>query len=532
MKIKRILIENFRSLEKVEITVGAFNVFVGRNNNGKSNLLEALKWFYAPSGDLNEIKYANAPPEDHIVVELEFDGAQEGIAGISNAENQKKLRKIIGDRDRLIARRTSEDPRNRYVLYEDEDAWRKQPTGADSAFNNCMPRFEFILTDKSLKEVSAFKTSTPIGQMLGGILSEALEKDKKYIEFKKTFQELFEASDSSVRRVLRDTSERVREHLSRQFPDCAGLDFEVQIPPFEDFLKNYSTAIDDGVRTDAEDKGDGMQRALMLAIIKAHADARRDDALGRSFVFFIDEAELHLHPTAQRQLKGVLTELADSVDQVFVTTHSSVFLADSHQGQRDFIVEKEQGATMVAPMVPQERYRTVYELLGGSPTDLLFPANFLIVEGLSEVHFLERVCTRFYANKPRVHIIAANGDDERQAQYLAAIMKVYAPLAESPIYKDRIVLLFDKPGDTHKRNRLDNFLAESGVSRDGRALVLPVCALEDYYPHAVREPFGNLKHKVKLAKKMGDEISQQVFEDEMTVLLKALEMCWAKSYGT
>jgi len=532
MKIKRVLIENFRSLERVEFAVGDFNVFVGRNNNGKTNLLEALEWFYAPSGNLQEIKYAKAPEGAEVVVEVEFDGAQDGIASISNEDNQKKLRNLIGGRDALRVRRTSTDPRNRYIFVEDAGRWQKQPTGVDSAFNNCIPRFEFILTDKSLKEVSAFKANTPIGQMLGGILSEALDKDPKYMEFKRGFEELFESPDSNVRRILRETSERVRTHLAMQFPDCAALDFEIEIPPFEDFLKNYTTSVDDGIRTDADAKGDGMQRALMLAIIKAHADSRRDDALGRSFIFFIDEAELHLHPTAQRQLKSALTDLSDSVDQIFLTTHSSVFLADTYKNQVDFTVEKDVGITTVTPMSPRERTRAVYELLGGSPADLLFPANFLIVEGASELHFLERVCSRFYSDKPRIQLVAANGDDERQAQYLSSIMKVYSPLGESPIYRGRVVIVFDRPEGPEKEARLNAFLEENReLRRAGLTFALPVAGLEDYYPLSLRERFANLTRKTTLAKRIGEEISRAEFEEGMPIFFEALKACWESAYG-
>lgn len=80
-------------------------------------------------------------------------------------------------------------------------------------------------------------------------------------------------------------SAKVKNHLSQQFPDCTKVEFTVTEPAFDEFLKNYKTRLDDGVETTAEEKGDGMQRALMLAIIKTHADYRRDEALGRAFIF-------------------------------------------------------------------------------------------------------------------------------------------------------------------------------------------------------------------------------------------------------
>ena len=40
--ITKITVESFKSLESVEIDLGAVNVFVGANGSGKSNLLEAI----------------------------------------------------------------------------------------------------------------------------------------------------------------------------------------------------------------------------------------------------------------------------------------------------------------------------------------------------------------------------------------------------------------------------------------------------------------------------------------------------------
>ncbi|AJG22219.1 AAA family ATPase [Cupriavidus basilensis] len=530
MRISRISVRNFRSLQSVEFEPGSFSLLVGRNNHGKTNLFEAMDWFYSPKGNLEEIRNVAGDGAD-VSVEIEFSGAQAGISNISNVENRQKLRNILGESDTLIVRRTSQDAKNRYIFNPKKVDWQRQPAGVDSAFNNCIPRFEFILTGKSLKEVAAYKSTTPIGQLLGGVISEALEQDAQYIEFRATFERLFQSPDSNVRKLLERTSESVRTHLAMQFPDCKALEFSVDIPPFEEFLKNYTTRLDDGVVTSAESKGDGMQRALMLAIIKAHADARRDEALGRAFIFFIDEAELHLHPTAQRQLKSVLLSLAQETDQVFLTTHSSVFLADNHYLQTPFVVEKEDGNTSITAMNSRSRARTVYELLGGSPTDLLFPANFLIVEGPSEAELLEGICSRLYPDRPRIHVVPANGDDERQAQYLAALMKAFAPLGDSPIYRNRVVILFDHPTGAEKAARLATFLREKpALERNNQVFILPTEGLEDYYPRTLREQFQNLRQKVKLARNISKAITLEVFERDMPVVHQALIACWEKAH--
>ena len=41
--IDRIVIENFKSLRKVDLSLGRLNLFIGTNASGKSNFLDALR---------------------------------------------------------------------------------------------------------------------------------------------------------------------------------------------------------------------------------------------------------------------------------------------------------------------------------------------------------------------------------------------------------------------------------------------------------------------------------------------------------
>jgi len=531
MRISNVVVENFRSLRHVDIKPGSFNVIVGQNNHGKTNLLEALEWFYTGKTDEGALRYIDAGAEEQVVVDVEFSGVQAGLAQISNADNRTKLERIVGAGDTMRIRRTSGDAKNRFILNTQSGEWVRQPTGVDSAFNNCIPRFEFVEATKNLKDVLAYKNTTPIGQMLSGIMAEVLEQDAAYREFREKFEALFGAPESGVRQKLNELSLRVQQHLAKQFPDCRGVTFQVVEPAFEDLLKAYVTRLDDGVETSAEEKGDGMQRALMLAVINTHADFRRDAALGRSFIFFLDEAELHLHPSAQRQLKSALLSLATTGDQVFLTTHSSVFIADEPPEQTVFRAEKVGRETGIEPVAARDRQEIVYQLLGGNPADLLLPPNFLIVEGPSEAEFLQRVIGRFYADKPNIKIVAAGGDDERQRQYLGAISTLYAPLGKSPIYGSKAVLLCDRPNGEEKERRLRAFLDDKpNLERNGQVFVLPVNGLEDYYPADLRAQFPNVNDKVTLARRVASNITQAGFESDMPQIHAALVACWDKAY--
>jgi putative ATP-dependent endonuclease of OLD family len=52
MRISKITVENYRSIRRAKIDASAFNVLVGQNNHGKTNLFDAIEWFYTGSGDI------------------------------------------------------------------------------------------------------------------------------------------------------------------------------------------------------------------------------------------------------------------------------------------------------------------------------------------------------------------------------------------------------------------------------------------------------------------------------------------------
>lgn len=546
MKITKITIENFRSIQKTAFETDNFNILVGQNNCGKTNFFEAIEFFFnGPSrgGLSNDLKFGRKQ-ELEIFVGLEFSGAQDGIAKMQHEGNQTKIRNLIKDSDIVSIIRSSNTPKKRKFIINGEEI--DPGTGFDSALNDFLPKFEYITTKQYYDSVAKYSKSTPIGIMLSGVLTSILERNQQYKDFQTRFRELFENNDSEIKKHFDVVGGKVKVNLEKQFPDTSKVKFEVSPPVFDDLLKNFETTIDDGIETTAEEKGDGMQRALMLAIIKAYAEFRRENEdPGKSFLFFIDEAELHLHPTAQRNLKDVLQELSQSTDQVFINTHSSVFVADNHDGQKIFKVEKNEGATTIEVVDDLTKPYIVFELLGGSPSDLLLPKNFLIVEGISEFEFITRVIKRFYFDRPAIQIIKACGDIDQAERTINSIEKIYAPLNLS-IYKDRLVVLIDRPSDKAQPG-VDDFLRRfPRLAINNQIFELPVRDIEQYYPDKEDPTYVNWRktqqeldatnedgkrtftgrRKKQLAKYVGDNISKEQFENEMSVIYQSLIRAW------
>ncbi len=549
MKIKRISIENFRSIKKAEFLASDFNIYVGQNNCGKTNFFEAIEFFFNGAGKtkVDDLKFKRVETNE-IIVEVEFIGAIEGANQMQNLTNKTKIQNALSGSDAVVFRRVSSYPKKRTMMVNGVEV---QPgTGFDAALNDFLPRFEYVSTKQYYDTVARYSKTTPIGIMLSGVLATILEANQQYQDFQAKFSELFEDEGSQIKTEFETMGNKVKLHLEKQFPDCSKVSFEVYAPVFDDLLKNFETIIDDGVETTAEEKGDGMQRALMMAIIQAYADFRRqNEDVGKSFLFFIDEAELHLHPSAQRNLKNVLHTLSQNSDQVFINTHSSVFVADNYPQQSLFKAEKNNGETEINLVTDFEKPYIVFDLLGGSPADLLLPKNFIIVEGQSEYELLTRVIMRFYADEPSIQIIKANGDIDQAERSINAIEKSFSPL-KSSIYRDKIVILLDHPS-AHTQAGVAQFrLNYPELDRNNQLFVLPHRDIEQYYPNQPDPVYGNWqktqaeldavnaagvrtftgKKKKQLAKYVGEHISQQQFEAELQICFEALQRCWALAF--
>lgn len=534
MKIASVVIKNFRSIEHAELSFSDFNILIGQNNTGKTNFFEAVNWFYTGTSASSDMKFQRDGNRE-ITVSLSFTGAQHGAENMINEANRTKIQNILSGSDEIKITRSSADPRRRVVEIDGEI--KKNPTGFDTALNDFLPKFEYIHTRQYYDEFAKYSQKSAVGIMLSSVIEEILSEDEKYRAFRSTFEDLFNAEDSAVSNHFRALGKSVKTHLEKQFSECSKVFFEVLSPEFNDLLKKFETVVDDGIETYASEKGDGMQRALMLAIIQAYADYRkaREDA-GKSFLFFIDEAELHLHPTAQRKLKEVLLELSADLDQVIISTHSSVFVADTGTRESVFKTEKNDCKTEIFKTDDIDKPYIIYELLGGSPADLLLPRNFLIVEGPSELELLTRVIKRHYLDRPPIQIISAEGDTHQAKRSINAISKAYSPMGSS-IYHEKIIILCDKP-TAKAKGGFDQFIeAHKAIYKRGQILILPHGSLEECYPtengwNKTEDETKNLlgHHKKQLAKNVGDNISKESFEANMPLLFEALSKAWANAF--
>jgi len=530
MRISKIIVENYRSIEKAEIEPNKLSIFVGQNNHGKTSFFEAIAWFYnSKSTTVDERHMRDSSKIIRVEIFYE-DVIRTDIDKLSAETNRTKIENLLGDETSFSILKSSSDHKRKYLVNGED---KGNPSGLDTAINEFIPKLEYINTKIRLDDVSKYSSKNPIGQMLSGIFERIIETTPEYIDFQQKFSELFDGDDSQVRVKLDELGQSVQLYLERQFPDGSAVTFRVNPPQFTDLLKSFDTTVDDGIDTKAEDKGDGMQRAIMLSIIQSYADYRKNELGGGTFLFMIDEAELHLHPSAQRALKIALLEIAKT-DQVLINTHSSVFVADDHELQKSFKVLKSDKITDIQEVRELDKLDLIYDLLGGSPADLLLPNNFLIVEGKTEYFFIKSIIERFYGDEYNsIKIIFGGGDITQQERGIIAIHEMLKPIIgdQTPVYKDKVVILLDKPNDA-QQNKYKQFKAGYPYLFDNKQVFeLTENSLEEYFPSPWTKTADEVKQmekdkiKVEYAKQVAAEMSHLVFEKEMPIVFSALKRC-------
>lgn len=205
----------------------------------------------------------------------------------------------------------------------------------------------------------------------------------------------------------------------------------------------------------------------------------------------IDEPELSLEPKIQKRLFDLIKRAAfgDGMPQknVLIATHSHIFL-DKESPQNNFKVMKVDGKVHITQVQSiEELQEAVYTLLGGAPSDLFFPDNIVVVEGRSDMIFLEAALTLLV----RAGVCSRKGivfhfveGTERGQQGAVAIEEMLKTQSYTPVYRDRICGLFDQALVKGAKSTIDGI--RKYFNDDGtRFVTLGKDALEYYYPLAV-----------------------------------------------
>ncbi|MET9891898.1 AAA family ATPase [Streptomyces sp. NPDC006465] len=395
MKIRRVRIENFCCLHKVDVSFEEITSFIGPTGVGKSTVLRALDWFFngEKSLALSSDDVHSATEGGRISVEVEFDGLTDhdretlGRYAPDGSESVSIWRTWQDGEDKITGKALAYAPfeevrrhkkatplRAAYKeLVESDPSLGLPNIGSAPAAEEAMRNWELAnrdrLTESEVEDTHffGFAGQSVLAQLidfvfvsadlrayeeaddqkataLGRILDHAVDRAEVNEQLSEIEENAHQARQEVHAKVYGPVLDDISASLSSEVAKFT-TGREVVVTPTVQAPRSARTAFQVSIRDGAAEtsvyrQGHGFQRALIIAALKYLSDCRRPEDGTRTLCLAIEEPELFQHPPQARTFAKVLRELVatspEGRTQVMFATHSPVFIDPSgyHQIRR------------------------------------------------------------------------------------------------------------------------------------------------------------------------------------------------------
>lgn len=344
MKIKNIIISNWRSIKELEIEIEDMMVFIGQNNHGKSNILSSILFFFGEQKH-QDLDFNHGAQE--LYVEVLFtdldDDDKSTFKKYLTSTNEIRVRKTAYIGGNFDYKGYIENPVDEFLQEQNAGSYTKRDIAESLPFHPYIPdagrvskqniidaQKEFIANNdvgfnyeleqtnflglksvakgifgdvyfipaiKDASEDFTTKEASAFGKLYSSVIKSMSESNDEWRETKDKLSTLFGTlnkvdadGNNNENRPQELTS--FEEELGKELEHWgAEIDVEVIPPNIDDvFRANTQVWVNDGVRTDIRRKGHGLQRTLTFALIKVVSDKLKklraqvveEDAKGRT----------------------------------------------------------------------------------------------------------------------------------------------------------------------------------------------------------------------------------------------------------
>lgn len=375
MKIKSIVVNRFRGYETpVKVEIENLCVLVGKNDKGKSTLLEALDIFFnegkgcvkLDKEDINkncllngndcieiEVEFSDLPPKIiidsanettlqdeylvtqagtlHVIKRYPAAGKEKIFIKARHPANpeckdllQKKiqeLRKIL-DEQSLVCSDKTKSAQLRKSIWQGQEELDLQDQEIEVAkidakniweqLKTYMPFYTLFQSDRKNTD-SDDEVQDPMRIAVKEILGDPAIQRNLAIVADTVKNRLDQVANRTLSK-LTELNPSIANSLTPQLPDVGSL-------KWSDVFKSVSISGDNDIPINK--RGSGVKRLVLICFFRAEAERRQSEASLPNVVYAIEEPETSQHPDHQRGLTDALIDLSKASNtQVLLTTHS------------------------------------------------------------------------------------------------------------------------------------------------------------------------------------------------------------------
>lgn len=444
MKLKSITVANFRCYKNpITVTFDDLTTLIGRNDAGKSTLLDALDVFFNDRAlDKNDASKGGEAKAVSITCvfwdlpkELILDETVPTTLGdeyLLNADGDLEITKVYNcsiEKPKLTALRlrvfhpSAEHVRDLITLKIDELKARAEEVGVDmNTVNKTVKRDlrsairakvgQLNLTAEDLriggdgvddkgnatKVWDGLKTALPLYALFKSDRQSSDQDAEAQDPLKTAIKEAIAAKAPQLQEVMAFVEQEVKKVADLTLKKLKEMDAGVAAtldPKFE--KPNWSTLIKASITGDDEiplnKRGSGVRRLILLNFFRAKAERMMRERAAQSTIYAVEEPETSQHPHNQRLLMRALQQLAVGDDQVIVTTHTPTLARALPSTSLRFLSKAADGARTIAVGGSDPVNNSIADSLGVLPDHTV--KAFIVVEGIYDITFIKSLCRMF-----------------------------------------------------------------------------------------------------------------------------------------
>lgn len=343
MRAVEMQLHNFRSVLDATIQLEPLSLVAGANNSGKSNIIDAIRVFYADLKWDQDRDFPKVPTaDDESWVEIEFRPTDEELSQLrdeyKSADGTFRVRNYL---------RSSAGPdgkaRAGYYAYEQGHLSENLFYGAKNVGSAKVGHIVYIPAVGRVEESTKLTGPSVLRDLVSEVLTKVVAKSVAYQDLTKAF-DTFEGEIKTVSSEDGQSLQSLESEVTAEIENWdASFSLGIQSIQPEDIVKSLVKPLltdeTHGGEIDQARFGAGFQRHLIFTLIKLaarHANpvktpsgTKKEFSPHLTWILF-EEPEAFLHPSQEEVLHDSLLELVmDGATQVLLTTHSSRFVSRS-----------------------------------------------------------------------------------------------------------------------------------------------------------------------------------------------------------